>query len=177
MSNKQLNYFTIVMDDKEKKTNRNFFGKLIDSVSDKLCPVKVNDTKLKSLRALLENEYRFKHGYTIDVECDEIVNTNKYFLMRDFDKLVKLLNEYLGDKPKVKKSKEYEIEITIERPKVKKLRKVTSYDKVTILERWVKIGYEMYRRQLDSFTGVEFIVVDDDVYLIKRDRYGREYLA
>jgi hypothetical protein len=104
--------------------------------------------------------------------------SNKYFLMRDFDKLVKLLSEYCDEDCKCKRVKDnkYEIEITVEVPKPKKLRKVTTYDKVTILERWVKIGYEMYRRQFDWKTGDEYIVVDGDVYLIKCGRDGIEYL-
>jgi len=188
MNKQYLKQFAIIMDSGEKKVNRNFFQKLIDSVSDKLCGKKRPDVQKKLHNLLIECDFDCHDRILCDEDLnfrsplfrcgsDEfIAETNKYLLMRDFDKLVKLLKEYLGDEPK-RKSKEYEIEVTIERPKAKKLRKVTTYDKITILERWVKIGYKMYRRQFDSWSGDEYIVVDGDVYEIKHDRYGREYLA
>lgn len=182
MNSKYLRQFAIIMDEEKPKKNRNIFQKLIDSVSEKLSPKKTE----KLHKILIECDFDQKDTLYIDEDfnfksklfrCGSeefVADTNKYFLMRDFDKLVKLLSEFCEEP---KRSKEYEIEITIERPKRKKLCKVETFDKITILERWVKIGYKMYRRQLDGWSGDEFIVVDGDVYLIKHDRYGREYLA
>lgn len=101
------------------------------------------------------------------------VSSKQLNLMRDFEELVELLSTFVEEP----KEDTYEIEITFERPKPKKLKKVTTYEKITILERWVKIGYKMYRRHFNVWTGESYIVVDGDVYNIKSDRYGREYLA
>jgi hypothetical protein len=178
-------HFAIILDDEKKEKNASLLKRLINSVSEKL-GVKKRPTQ-RSFIKMMEQQLSYKDAITINehLELSYVPrikkavkissDTNKYFLMRDFDKLVELLSEFC-EEPK-KREKQYEIEITIERPKTKKIRKVTTYDKITILERWVKIGYKMYRRQFDSFSGDEYIVVDGDVYDIKYDRYGREYLA
>jgi hypothetical protein len=161
---------SIVMDNEDTKKNKCFFTKLIDSLSDKLRGKKHPiTTKLQELLAQEEFEYESI------IHFGSRESSNKQFLMRNFDELVDLLKEFC-EEPK-RKEREYEIEITVERPKRRKLKKVDVYEKITILERWVKIGYKMYRRQFDSFSGDEYIVVDGDVYDIRRDRYGREYLA
>jgi hypothetical protein len=162
--------FAIVMDGEDQKTNKNFFTRLIDGLTRKLKREKHPVTT--RLRELLEQD-EFEYESIIQVGK---ANNNKYFLMRDFDKLFDLLKDVCEDCPK-RKEREYEVEITIERPKRKKLKKVTVYDKVTILERWVKIGYKMYRRQFDCYSGDEYIVVDGDTYEIRRDRYGKEHLV
>lgn len=179
-----LKHFAIILDDEKKEKNVSFLKKLINSVSEKL-GAKKRPTQRAFIK-ILEQQLSYKDAITInsDFEFGYVPrikkaikissDTNKYFLMKDFDQLVKLLSEFCEEP---KRKHEYEIEVTIERPKPKRLKKVTVYDKITILERWVKIGYKMYRRQFDSFSGDEYIVVDGDVYDIKRDRYGREYLA
>jgi hypothetical protein len=191
-----LKRFAIIMDNEDKSRNKSYFTRLIDSLSEKLSSKK-RPTIESKIQVLLRN-CEFSHRDTIYVDEDlnfeqslfrsdslyfnnkkKANNNNKYFLMRDFDKLIKLLSEYCDEPCSCKRHKdnEYEVEVTVEVPKRKKLRKVTTYDKITILERWVKIGYEMYRRQFDWKTGDEYIVVDGDVYEIRRDRYGKEYLA
>jgi hypothetical protein len=192
MNKINLKRFAIIMDEKEETTNKNIFCKLIDSISDKLSGTKrpVVEDRVKKL--LIECDFSRKNTIYVDEDLNFKTSffksgsfyhgkkaDNKYFLMRDFDKLVKLLSEYCDEDCTCKRHKgnKFDIEITIETPKPKKLRKVTTYDKITILERWVKIGYEMYRRQFDYKTGDEYIVVDGDVYIIKCDRNGKEYLA
>ena len=161
---------SIVMDSEEPKKNKCFFTKLIDSLSDKLQGKKHPVTK--KLQELLEEE-EFEYESIIHIGSGE--NSKQQFLMRNFDELIDILKD-ICEEPK-RKERKYEIEVTIERPKRKKLQKVEVYDKITILERWVKIGYKMYRRQFDRWSGDEYIVVDGDVYEIRHDRYGREYLA
>jgi len=168
MTQQYFKHIAIELDSKEKKTNKCFFTKLIDSLSSKLKREKHPITK--KLRVLLEQE---DFEYENVIQFGSTASTNKYFLMRDFDELVKLLQKFCEEP----KEKEYEIEITIEVPKRKKFKKVDVYEKITILERWVKIGYKMYRRQFDPWTGDEFIIVDGDTYNIKHDRYGKEFLA
>jgi hypothetical protein len=187
MSNK-VKRFAIIMDEQDKSRNKSFFTRLIDSLSEKLRRGQ-RPTMESKLRDLLDQcDFSYGRRICIDEDFDFVptgkwrlsANTNKYFLMRDFDKLLDILTDYCDEPCKCKrhkKSNDYEVEITIETPKRKKLRKVTTYDKVTILERWVKIGYDMYRKQFDYKTGKEYIVVDGDVYIIKYDRYGNEYLA
>lgn len=186
MSNKYLKQFAIILDDVKPKENKSFFRKLIDSVSEKLIKKNRPDVR-KKIDELLFNvsfDYGDALSFGDDLDLTYIprakrkytlsADTDKYFLMRDFDELLELLEEAIEVKPK--KSNKYEIEITIETPKRKKLQ-VDVYGKITILERWVKIGYEMYRRRFNGFTGDEYIIVDGDTYYIRRDRYGREYLA
>jgi hypothetical protein len=187
MNKINLKRFAIIMDEKEEKTNKNVFSKLIDSISEKLSGKKRPVVKEKLQKLLIECNFKQGKRVCIDEDFDFIrtgdwrlsANTNKYFLMRDFDKLVELLSEYCDDECTCKRRKDnkYEIEITVEVPKRKKVRKITTFDKITILERWVKIGYDMYRRQFNYRTGEEYIVVDGDVYDIKVDRHGKEYLA
>jgi hypothetical protein len=185
---KLLKSFDLILDVKEKEDRTTCFQKLIKQVNSKLRGVKHRPGTLATRNILkmfktvkedssyldlirvsstdLENEL-IQGGW-----CRERSN-NEYNLMRDFEKIVELLASFY-EEPKEPK---YEIEVIVELPKPKKLRKVTVYDKITILERWVKIGYQMYRRQVDAWTGDEYIIVDGDVYEIKSDRYGREYLV
>jgi len=185
---KKVTRFAIILDEKETKVNKNIFTRLINSLSEKLS-TKQRPTMESKLRGLLSQcDFSYGKRICIDEDFDFVptgkwrlsANTNKYLLMRDFDKLIEILTDYCDEPCKCKrhkKSNEYEVEITIETPKAKKLRKVTTRDKITILERWVKIGYDMYRRQFDWKTGEEFIVVDGDVFVIKYDcNTGKEYL-
>jgi len=187
MNKINLKRFAIIMDEEDKSRNKSYFNRLIDSLSEKL-KGKKRPTVESKLRDLLSHaDFSYGKRICIDEDFDFIptgkwrlsANTNKYFLMRDFDKLVSLLSDYCDDDCVCKRRKDnkYEIEITVEVPKRKKVRKITTFDKITILERWVKIGYDMYRRQFNYRTGEEYIVVDGDVYDIKVDRHGKEYLA
>jgi hypothetical protein len=164
--------FAIILDGEEKKTNKTVFQQLIDSLRGK--KEKKDPIKHKLQDLLSSSEFAFEQEFRVGGEA----NRNKYFLMRDFDELVDLLSSYCDDEPKRKhKDNKYEIEVTVELPKRKRIKNVTVYDKITILERWVKIGYHLYRRQFDPWSGTEYIVVDGDIYDVKSDRNGREYLA
>jgi hypothetical protein len=182
--------FAIILDVEKEKKSQNYFKKLINAVSRKLDtaahrPGTIASRNILKMYRSVQRDASFGDAIFVkdssfDFELLKhrtreavLANTKQYNLMRDFEELVELLTSVCR---KQKKS-DYEIEITIEVPKPKKCRKVTTYDKITILERWVKIGYEMYRRQFDAFSGDEYIVVDGDVYYIKSNRRGQEYLA
>ena len=174
--------FDIIFDVEEKEERKSCLRKLWESIT---CKHRPSTIAMKNIRAMYKSALTDEEcdGYRIntrsfDYELLQAARRKKeskkqYNLMSDFERLVKLLTSYVEEPERP----EYEIEVTIEVPKPKKLRKVTTYDKITILERWVKIGYQMYRRHFDAYSGDEYIVVDGDVYEIKCDRYGREYLA
>jgi len=178
--------FDIIIDLEEKKERVSTFKKLINSVSGLVKrPKKKSVKNMSDLFKVIEMKDLYT-GQAIRIDNNDLnyrlidfmnpeycESNNKFNLMRDFEQLVKYISSLI-EEPKEDK---YEVEITIELPKPKKVKKVTTYEKITIMERWVKIGYQMYRRQFDNWTGEEFIIVDGDVYLIKNDRYGREYLA
>jgi hypothetical protein len=178
--------FDLILDVKRKEEQISLFKKLINSFSCKKRPATIAMENIRKMYKTLQsdkvskgsafrvinNQFDYELLHALDFRHFE--SNNKFNLMRDFEQLVKLLQSFC-DEPR--REKEYDIEITIEVPKPKKLRKVTTYEKITILERWVKIGYKMYRRHFDSWTGDSYIVVDGDVYNIKCDRYGTEFLA
>lgn len=175
----------IVLDTPKKEEQVSLFKKLINSFcTRKKRPTTTAMENLRKLYKTIKTEEVYPYSVVqinnvFEHEFFNVLNTSKtrsekqLNLMRDFAELVELLSTFV-EQPK---EDTYEIEITIERPKPKKLKKVTTYEKITILERWVKIGYKMYRRQFNTWTGESYIVVDGDVYNIKSDRYGREYLA
>jgi hypothetical protein len=191
MNRTNLKHFAIIFDEK-KPRNVSYFKRLINAVSEKLGSKKKTVEDL-FLRVIEENECDYRDALSVNIQ-DSILdyipriersirlsaNTKKYFLMRDFEDLVELLTSCCDDSDscrcKKSKSRNYEFEITVEVPRRKALKKVTVYDKVTIMERWVKIGYKLYRRHFDAWTGDEYIVVNGQTYDIKSDRYGREYL-
>ena len=193
MTQQYFKHFSIVIDEEKPKKNVSCFQRLISAVNKKFKTVQHRPSTIATQNILkmfrtIKNDAQL--GDVIFIKTDEfdfdfiknsrelhrsIVKENKYNLMNDFDRLVELLTSFVEER-KERKPK-YEYEITIEVPKRKKVRKVTTYDKITILERWVKIGYKMYRRQFDAYSGDEYIVVDGDVYEIKQDHYGKEYLA
>jgi hypothetical protein len=173
MTQQYFKHFAIVLDNEEKKVNKSLFQRLIASIKGKFQRRHPLEDRLQYL---LENE-DFEYEGIIHVGDQK--SENKYFLMRDFENIVRLIQEFCDDECTCRGDRRHDgkdYEITIELPKRKKLRKVTVYDKVTILERWVKIGYDMYRKHSDPWTGEEYIIVDGDTYDIRRDRYGKEYL-
>jgi hypothetical protein len=185
MSEQFFKSFTFVIDEEKPKKQLGCFQKMVNAINAKFNKGrKSNDEKflkeMLSLKLTLGDSVQINNSdfdYLLirkeEAKRQKEVNINKYFLMRDFDELIKLLTSYVEEP----KRKTIEVEVTIEVPKPKRLKKVTTYEKITIFERWVKIGYKMYRRHLDVYTGEEYILVDGDVYEIKCDRYGQEYLA
>jgi hypothetical protein len=176
--------FALVVDEEKPKRQLGCFQKMVNAINAKFNRGrKSNDEKF--LRQMMNLNLTL--GDSIQIENSDFdylltrrheakrqeANINKYFLMKDFEEFLKLLTSYT-EKPK---PRTVEFEVTIEIPRPKKLKKVTTYEKITILERWVKIGYKMYRRHLDVYTGEEYIIVDGDTYEIKSDRNGTEYLV
>jgi hypothetical protein len=182
--------FAIVLDEGKKEEHVSCFKRLYRSVfGSKKKPTTIAMENIKKMFKTIKTESTVGDRFFVKDNSFEFellrrtkcrnkfcANTTEYNLMRDFERLVELLTSFV-EEPKCKCKPAYEVEVTIELPRPKKLRKVTTYDKITILERWVKIGYEMYRRQFDVFSGDEYIVVDGDVYYIKCNRHGQEYLA
>jgi hypothetical protein len=177
-----LKSFDLIFDVEEKEERVSWFKKLFKSCSRKKRPTTIaRENIIKMFKVVKTGEstrgFRIQNPsleYELLQAQRQCESIQAYNLMSDFERLVDLLTSFV-EEPERKPC--YEVEVTIEVPRPKKLRKVTTYDKITILERWVKIGYKMYRRQFDCFTGEEYIIVDGDVYDIKCDRYGREYLA
>ena len=174
----------IVLDTIQKEEQVSLFKKLFGGLCRKKRPSTVAMENIKKLYKTIRTEEIHPYSVvrlnnTFEHEFFNVLNTSKtrsekqLNLMRDFTELIELLSTFV-EQPK---EDVYEIEISFERPKPKKVKKVTTYEKITILERWVKIGYKMYRRQFNPWTGASYIVVDGDVYDAKSDRYGREYLA
>lgn len=180
--------FDIVVNE-PKKTRTSCFHKLVEAIRGKVAkPRRAAVAKnIMSMYNKLKEEQQNTFAFRIndaDLNFEFVSSTEKKYyesskklnLMSDFEQIIRMLDAMCS---KPKKEDVYEIEIVFEKPKPKpkKLVKVTTFDKISIFERWVKIGYEMYRRQLDSSTGDEYIVVDGDIYYIKYDRQGKEYLA
>ena len=180
--------FAIILDDPRKSKNTTCFKKLINALSEKLTnhrPGTVEAQNILKMYRSIQKEASYGDGFFVrsssfehdllkDAFRKSSASTKQFNLMRDFESLLELLAS-ICEEPKRKR--EIDIEITVEVPRPKKLKKVTSYEKITILERWVKIGFQMYPKNFDTFSGEEYIVVDGDVYLIKQNRYGQEYLA
>jgi hypothetical protein len=189
MSTQYLKRFAIIFDEERRQKNLSYFKRLINAVSEKL------GTKKSYVERFFYNiiqDHELDYRDAVDVNIDDLIfdyipraqkrerlsaDIKKYFLMRDFRDLVDLISSYCEEDNfhscRKNRKGRYDIEVTIEVPRKKK---VTVYDKVTILERWVKVGYDMYRKQFDPWTGREYVVIDGDVYDIKRNRYGKEYL-
>jgi hypothetical protein len=181
--------FAIILDAEPKK-RANYFKRLVNALGKKLGKTVKHRpgtiaarNLLKMYRAVQEsNVYEntllvrnnsFEFDLLKETQRRFTSEVKQYQLMKHFEELVELLAG-VCEEPR---GREIEIEFEIEVPKPKKLRKVTTYEKITILERWVKIGFKMYRRHLDVWTGDEYIVVDGDIFYIKQNRYGQEYLA
>jgi hypothetical protein len=195
--------FAIVLDEEQPEKNTNCFQRLVNALGKKLTnhrPGTVASQNILKMYRTVKKEATYGDAFIIrnnSFEFDLVKKAKarrlfwdslreegsffdvepkakKYNLMRDFETLVELLSSLCCEE---RSRPEVEIEVTVEVPRPKKLRKVTTYEKVTILERWVKIGYKLYRRHFDAFTGDEYIVVNGDVYYIKENRCGQEYLA
>lgn len=188
MNNNIITSFDIVFDVKEKQQRKSLINRLFGCIAPKKrISTKVMDN-LKKLSAaierderssinvvrVLDSEFNFEALSTLGLFLSKKRSEKEYNLMRDFEILNNILSSLVYDEPK---RKNVEIEITIEIPKPKTLKKVTTYEQIHILERWVKIGYKMYRRHFNVWTGNSYIIVDGDVYDIKTNRYGVEYLA
>ena len=176
-----LKSFDLILDIEEQKERVCWFKKLFNRFTCKKRPSTIAMENIRKMFKEVNTEKRVR-GFRVHNECfehdllSELTrerSSKEYNLMRNFEELVELLSSFVEERRKPA----YEIEVTIEVPRPKKLRKVTVYDKITILERWVKIGYKMYRRQFDAWTGDEYIIVNGDTYDIKCDHYGKEYLA
>lgn len=179
----------LMIDVEKKEEQVSLFKKLINSFASTFKTRKKRPTTIamenirKMYKTLKSEEVTIGCGFRISGSSFENelllaqrkrqISNSQLNLMRDFEQLVKLLSSFVEEP----KEEVYEFEVTIEVPKPKKLYKATTYEKITILERWVKIGYKMYRRHFNVWSGESYIVVDGDVYDIKTDRYGREYLA
>lgn len=186
MTEQYFKTIDIVLDTNKKDEQVSLFKKLISSFcTKKKRPGTVAMENIRKMYKFVKspennfnktiriNNLNFEYDILGLLDPRHLQSSNRLKLMRDFEQLVKLLSSFVEEP----KEDTYEIEIVIETPKPKKLKKVTTYEKITILERWVKIGYKMYRRNFNVWTGESYIVVDGDVYDIKSDRYGREYLA
>lgn len=172
-----------------KSTNKPFAIVVDDSTKNKLF-IKALKDKVKTLK-IKEASYYFRDKsianlsfgdvifFNTDKEFDFIVETNideiedysvsnNYFLVDDFQKIIRKLETSFPKKklpPKNKYDLDIEIEIELPRrkrpiPKRKKYSKV--FDVVEINDNFVKIGYDMYPRYIDTL-GNDFIIVDDVV--------------
>lgn len=113
------------------------------------------------------------NGYTRSPLATLVPEKNEFFLMKNYKTLYNLLRDLL----EIQSDETGVIRLVVEEP----VRPVVKFkyqvkEKVTIYERFVRIGWNTYKRQFDFFTGKEYINVDGNILYIKYDRYGREYL-
>lgn len=114
----------------------------------------------------------FVNGYSRLNLSSLIPEDNTYYLMRDYERIVKLFSRLLDQE------EDNDLDIFIEHPRrSKKLNyKVQITEGITIFDRFVKIGWNTYMRNFSFARGKDYINVDGQILYIKEDRYGREYL-
>lgn len=112
-----------------------------------------------------------KSSITYGCSSDQI-----YYLMSDYQIIEQLLNDIIEYRTNNKTI----IEVVVRKPepvrKPKRMLLIDVAEKIRIFERFVKIGLRTFKREFNVWTGEEYVVVDGDVFYIRNDRYGREYL-
>jgi len=116
------------------------------------------------------------NGYVKSPLANLIPEENTFFFMKNYTQIYNLLRDFLELQQDETATIRFVVEEPIPQPKTVVAFKVQIKEKITIFDRFVKIGWHSYRRQLDLFNGREYIVVDGTRLWIRQDRLGREYL-
>lgn len=114
------------------------------------------------------------NGYVKSPLATLIPEENTFFFMKNYTQIYNLLRDLL----ELQQDETSVIRIVVEEPKPRPVVafKMQIKEKITIFDRFVKIGWNSYKRQFDLFSGREYIVVDGTTLWIRQDRLGREYL-
>lgn len=117
------------------------------------------------------------NGYVRSPLATLVPEENTFFFMKNYKQLYNLIRDLL----EVQEDETGTIRIVVAeaprpQPKTVVHFKMQIKEKITIFERFVKIGWNTYKRQFDFFTGREYIDIDGNRLYIKYDRSGREYL-
>ena len=112
------------------------------------------------------------NGYVKSPLATLIPEENTFFFMKNYTQIYNLLRDLL----ELQQDETNVIRVVVERPKPVVAFKMQIKEKITIFDRFVKIGWNSYKRQFDLFSGREYIVVDGTTLWIRQDRLGREYL-
>jgi hypothetical protein len=186
------NKYVIVIEKKKLATERGVMRQLKDFLRKNFCP-KPKYTLCDPLRYLNEGdaivvdfssgrpEYHVESNY-IQVLTYGYARTQKsfsdsdkqlLFLMKDYARIIQMFNDLLERQ----QDETTVIEVVVKSPpKPKRRLTIEVWEKITVLERFVKIGLRTFTRHFNIWTGEEYIVVDGDVFYIRNDRHGREYL-
>lgn len=184
---KKKDGFVVIMTDEGK--DRLYLKKLIRLIRKNellvQAPASMRDKALSSTEYLdfiafgLNNDF----DYTVIEDENEMkkYKMKKVFnLVEDFDSIVKALDLYLDSNNKKSSDDDLEIEIKItieEDAPVKKNKSSKVYDVVEIYDRFVRIGWDVYDIYVDVDTKREYVFVGNFRYEIKKDIFGRKYLA
>lgn len=114
------------------------------------------------------------NGYVRSPLATLVPEENTFFFMKDYKKLYNFLLDLL----ELQENETGVIRLIIDEP----VRPVVHFkhqikEKITIYERFVKIGWNTYKRQFDFRTGKEYINLDGTKLFIAYDRNGNEYLV
>jgi len=114
------------------------------------------------------------NGYVKSPFATLVPEENTFSLMKNYKQVYNLLRDLL----ELQNDETGVIRVVVEKPQPKTIIKFKTEikEKITIYERFVKIGWNSYKRKFDYFTGRDYITVDGTVFWIKQDRLGREYL-
>lgn len=119
------------------------------------------------------------NGYTPKKKLLEVIPPQRqiFSLMKNKNIILQLINDLLD----TQQNERSVIELVVAKPEPRPITVTTVQvkvrEKISIFDRFVKIGYKVYKRQYDFWSGNDYIEVDDNIYFIKTDKYGREYLT
>lgn len=113
------------------------------------------------------------NGYVRSPLATLVPEENTFFFMKNYKQIYNLLQELLD----LENEERGVIRVVVQEP----VRPVIHFktqikEKIVIFERFVKIGWNTYKRRFDFISGLDFINVDGTIFYVKLDRYGREYL-
>lgn len=117
------------------------------------------------------------NGYVRSPLATLVPEENTFFFMKNYNQIFELLQNLLD----LEDDEQGVIRVVVQEP-VRRVKPVIRFraeikEKITIFERFVKIGWNTYKRKYSFLNNCDFIEVDGTVFYIKMDRYGNEYLA
>lgn len=160
---------------------RNYIKQHFTKKSKKSLTLKVGDAIILDING--QNRYyseetnfieRKNNFFVRSVLASSIPDKNTFYLMNDYKKLY----NYIQDLLDLSNNDREVVRFVVEEPVRPKVRvKTTIRENIRIFERFVKIGWNCYKRRYDYTSGLDFIDVDGDIFFIKEDRRGNEYLV
>lgn len=178
----------IIIDDINQAKQKGLYAQFKDFLRKKLCrkqntPIFFIDNgdafvlefEKQEAKYSLEKQFiqLLTNGYVRSPQAVNFPEENIFYLMKDYERIINLLNDLL----ELQNDERGVIRLVVEEPVKPVVHfKVQIKEKIKIFERFVKIGWNTYKRRFDFLTGLDYIVVDGTTLYVRYDKYGREYL-